>query len=98
MLKQEVKERWVAALRSGQYKQGREDLCAHNCYCPMGVLAEQLGILEKAASGGYSTVHGKVDWLPEDILPIEVQETLISLNDEQQKSLSEIADYIERNY
>lgn len=48
----EYKDKWIAALRSGEYKQGRATLCAtqgdgSRAYCCLGVLAELDGVLEK---------------------------------------------------
>lgn len=34
-------QKWVAALRSGNYKQGEEYLCYNGKYCCLGVLVEQ---------------------------------------------------------
>ena len=50
MMNQEIKAKWVAALRSGEYKQGFEQLkdCNGN-FCCLGVLsdlAEKEGIVE----------------------------------------------------
>lgn len=40
-LSPEVKARWLEALRSGKYKQGREMLRPNrNCFCCLGVLAD----------------------------------------------------------
>lgn len=41
-MNEEIKKRWVAALRSGEYKQGRDKLCDldTNSYCCLGVLSE----------------------------------------------------------
>lgn len=36
----DVLKKWVIALRSGQYKQGRSFLCRDNQYCCLGVLCE----------------------------------------------------------
>ncbi len=36
----DIKQRWVEALRSGQYKQGSGGLKINNCYCCLGVLCE----------------------------------------------------------
>ena|SRR6478736_5258237 len=37
-MKTELKNKWVAALRSGEYKQGKEFLCKNDSYCCLGVL------------------------------------------------------------
>jgi hypothetical protein len=41
ILNQDIKRRWIAALRSGRYKQGRRKLnCNEEQFCCLGVLAE----------------------------------------------------------
>lgn len=39
-MKKEILERWIAALRSGEYKQGRQQLYNGDGYCCLGVLCE----------------------------------------------------------
>ena len=40
-MKTEIKTRWIAALRSGEYKQGYGHLrTMDNCYCALGVLCD----------------------------------------------------------
>ena len=40
-MNQEIKNRWVSALRSGEYKQGKGALCSiNNEYCCLGVLSD----------------------------------------------------------
>lgn len=39
-MKDELRKRWTDALRSGQYKQGREWLCRNGNYCCLGVACE----------------------------------------------------------
>ena len=49
-MNQEFKERWIAALRSGEYKQGRNTLYNSGKFCCLGVACELLvedGILDK---------------------------------------------------
>lgn len=44
-MNQEVKEKWVAALRSGKYEQGRHSLHGErNSYCCLGVLCDISGL------------------------------------------------------
>ena len=38
--------RWIEALLSGDYKQGRCQLKNGDCYCPLGVAAKALGVPE----------------------------------------------------
>lgn len=52
----ELIEKWVEALRSGDYKQGRQALRnKYNEYCCLGVLCD------------ISKKHLEIDWEPEDI-------------------------------
>ena len=39
-MNKEVKKKWVDALRSGEYAQGRSSLRDHDEYCCLGVLCE----------------------------------------------------------
>lgn len=43
MMNPEWKKKWVEALRSGKYKQGKEALCFGDKYCCLGVLCEIAG-------------------------------------------------------
>jgi hypothetical protein len=51
----EIKKQWVDALRSGEYEQGRGQLCdSDNKYCCLGVLSElaaRAGVVEKVQTG-----------------------------------------------
>jgi len=39
-MKSEIKQRWIEALRSGDYEQGKEYLNNHNRFCCLGVLCD----------------------------------------------------------
>lgn len=73
-----IKRRWVSALRSGRYKQGRGVLWnpSDNTFCCLGVLCEiarEDGIVERDPSGaGYGNPGADVFTL--SIPPIEVAE------------------------
>lgn len=98
-----LKIKWVEALRSGEYPQAREFLRTEDGFCCLGVLCE---IAELPEWDG-TCVKGKDDHIPPDIcrrigLPYELltgpdDDELIAMND-QGKTFSEIADYIERNF
>lgn len=113
----ELKSKWLKALRSGKYMQGRGRLCSPyrgiSAYCCLGVLADVIdpkgwesflvynswkymtaslslssdidkntyNVLEQASSNSLNTV----------------EDHLLSMNDVQGKSFSEIADWIEQN-
>jgi hypothetical protein len=44
-------KRWIAALRSGEYKQGRFTLCHDDEYCCLGVACDVFGIPYETESG-----------------------------------------------
>lgn len=90
MLDHDIKKRWVAALRSGKYKQGTGQLChinisGENFYCCLGVLNEIEGLGRRHTNGYIG-----------DFLEQHVQETLSDKNDNGEP-FSVIADYIELN-
>jgi hypothetical protein len=58
----DVKAKWVAALRSGEYKQGPEWLQGESgCFCCLGVLCDILD-----PEGWHGTKHRGEDELPRD--------------------------------
>lgn len=53
----DIKKRWLEALRSGEYEQGREALCSDGKYCCLGVLSDlavEDGIAKWQAPQNYS--------------------------------------------
>lgn len=90
-----IKENWIKALRSGEYSKAIGAYCdvgqGENCYCALGLLM----------------VSNKIEWrdalsvLPELGIPIEgnlgIFDVIISMNDYENKSFEEIADWIEQN-
>lgn len=97
----DLKARWVAALRSGEYTQGRARLrSAVNTYCCLGVLCEVMGEPAVSDVDGY-LYDGQSLWLSDGL----VDESGISnaghsecmrLNDAEKASFADIASYIER--
>ncbi len=49
----ELKAKWLEALRSGKYKQGRDTLCDGTGYCCLGVLSDIQGRLTKDKDNDY---------------------------------------------
>jgi hypothetical protein len=108
-LNPELKKKWIDALRSGKYNQGRTYLAKNNNYCCLGVLADLSGNLtdekengirfcktnEESPKGkGWSCVSL---WAESDILINKEQKSkLIRMNDEENRTFPEIADYIEK--
>ena len=87
----ELKAKWVTALRSGKYSQGKGALLRDGLYCCLGVLCEVQGRSD--------------DWRKWNIHPFENDQgpitfaqamPLADMNDTG-KSFPEIADYIEAN-
>ncbi len=90
---QELKAKWVKALRSGEFKQlspGGSDWTRDGMHCCIGVLGELLG--HQLAMREHHFRSRLVDVLPENSV-----DALIDLNDRDGKTFSEIADYIEAN-
>lgn len=100
----EFKEKWVAALRSGEYKQGRMGLYSEseNSFCCLGIGCIISG-LEKNKLIGKPYVSGRLagGLVPTAIVGYGSQNSLVrtlaEMNDLHNKSFSEIADYIEEN-
>jgi hypothetical protein len=75
-MKKDVADKWVAALRSGQYQQGRNMLRTRdNKYCCLGVLCDISGLgkwvdTPYIAEPGYRVSN----WCVEDLLSPPVQE------------------------
>lgn len=106
-MKEQLVDDWIEALRSGLYTQGKFRLQCDGQYCCLGVLA--LLIDEDAwcempidgADNGWGWRYGDSDIdnqnLPSDILDFEIQGKLTNLNDRDNTTFEEIADYIEQN-
>jgi hypothetical protein len=107
---QRLLQDWVAALRSGEYKQGREALMRGDKYCCLGVLACVANVPHRKLSRASSTheFQFKKDHLPEDCtVPLDWFEemtglqshltaNLIGMNDTEQASFKRIANHIEK--
>jgi hypothetical protein len=86
----ELKKKWVKALRSGEYKQGRGYLANKGKYCCLGVLAVAcLGVSKEDAFGVAYLWH-------DSELPMDVQRALAKLNDER-VPFEVIAGFIQEN-
>lgn len=66
----ENRKKWVDALRSGEYEQGRGFLCKEEKYCCLGVLCEVAGIQRQLVhvfttiNAGISVYEGRGPKLP----------------------------------
>lgn len=106
---QELKTKWIAALRSGEYRQGqlrlvRQDSEGGLSHCCLGVLCEVAGFarlddLEDRGFLNYKMPTGEAvgAYLPHSIVSRDIQKTLSKMNDRESKDFAEIADWIEEN-
>lgn len=101
----EFKAKWVAALRSGEYKQGKYNLLTEHhgacSFCCIGVAGMLRGISKEELSNksnyddpAYSKCLPELD---RSILYVLGEMNDGSFNQVGAKSFSEIADYIEAN-
>jgi len=98
-MKSELKARWIAALRSGEFQQGYGALRSRSGHCCLGVLCEVASI-EIDKNGGATIVGGKPDGyraLTNLGIDEEQQKQLYRRNDDRHHSFAQIADYIEAN-
>lgn len=59
-MNQEVKQKWITALRGGEYKQGRDALkTADNTFCCLGVLCDLY--LQEGNPGEWKYVRGGIN-------------------------------------
>lgn len=97
-LPEDFKQKWVAALRSGEYKQGKYVLyCrAIDSFCCIGVAGKIKGVsleeMEGKSNPGSDKVYKSCINLGDSFV-----RTLTLMNDYQGKSFSDIADWIEQN-
>ena len=100
-LPKRFKDKWVKALRSKNYKQGKnylyiQDKSGNFKYCCMGVLCEISG-KEYKNSDVQSPLKNK-DFVPKDFRECkEIQERLSKMNDSGRWSFNKISNWIEKN-
>lgn len=100
-----IKE-WIAALRSGEYKQGRNGFLrsSDDMYCCLGVLCEIRGATwEDAPLETVKTFSGSAGYVSVDdreVLMTYGLDTLhlMEMNDHAGDPFTKIADYIEETY
>ena len=104
-MNREIGTKWVSALRSGKYKQGKCALHNADSFCCLGVLCEVMGV-EQIDIGGPAVAYGHesnvtmpgatVLWRAG--LSMDQARRLAHFNDNRGRSFHEIADYIEREH
>ena len=99
-LTSKMKKKWVAALRSGEYKQGKAALCNNGRYCCLGVL-QDVAPRKDVTDESYlipDTCLGDLEETREYArrLPKHVQKALASMNDTG-VPFEVIAGFIEEN-
>jgi hypothetical protein len=106
----EIKKKWIEALRSGEYKQGKGYLNQGDNYCCLGVLCDiavKSG-LDVNVDTAYGVTHfdGRNGALPRKVQdwaglnaidPVVAGQHLASWNDDFDKSFDDIAKLIEDN-
>lgn len=103
----DIKKKWVSALRSGKFKQGRHSLHRKGKYCAMGVLckiAMEEGVIDEVPSAPYLPLK-VYNWaglgdlsVKADVLNIgtdKVEFHVVDLNDELKLPFWQIANIIE---
>lgn len=93
----ELKSKWIAALRSGDYKQGLGMLRSGDRFCCLGVYCEVAGV--PRLEDGYRFGDNRMPHV--SVLPMPESNalrtgTLIEMNDTG-KSFAEIANWIEQH-
>lgn len=105
-LPKEFAEKWIAALRSGKYKQTQSMLCRNAgddtySYCCLGIAGKICGYTDELMNGD-SVLNGRrYTKVPQELQSIEFNPKLVckvagGMNDKG-KSFEEIADWIEQN-
>ena len=89
-LTQEIKDKWIAALTSGEYKQGQGYLRLGDTYCCLGVLCDLLGWKLSKVSNAVDKYKRLTALLGDE------NEKLQRLNDDGD-SFKQIARYIKKN-
>lgn len=98
----EMKETWLAALRSGKYKQGKWNLRSEGLgeephFCCLGVLCEATGATYKACEAVKKVYDDCGLLVNYGGIPQYEVERLWTMNDRDGMPFEEIADWIEEN-
>ncbi len=97
---QELKDKWVAALRSGKYQQGTIHLQHDNRFCCLGVLCEVAEVPCEVVNGIAFYSGANASLLPYDMEMVcgrDMQEQLAIFNDVYKLTFPQIAAWIDAN-
>ena len=105
MMNPELKAKWVKALRSGEYIQGKGYMNRNGKFCCLGVLAEVLELpkqVDDVRCDTYTYEPQASTWgfmtdAAEEYGLIDEQAHLQLMNDSSLNTFDEIADYIEKS-
>lgn len=102
-LPKKFKAKWIAALRSGEYKQTKNTLCNDDGYCCLGIAGKLCGVSDNQMSNNWE-FRQPIKGLPKILVGSaasssenKITHMLASLNDDHDKTFPEIADWIEEN-
>lgn len=100
----DIKAFWVDALRSGKYKQAKKQLSDGKKFCCLGVLCDVMAhpLWEHDNDYDAQMMLDELWEIPPALrkrceITCREQTKLIDLNDSENKTFSEIADWIEEN-
>lgn len=102
-LPKKFKDKWLAALRSGEYKQGRQQLVniklGNSTYCCLGVACSIVGISDDVmgSNGEPGELKGYLGKIPIVLRDRQygIVKTLTAMNDTERLSFKKIANWIE---
>ena len=105
-----IKQVWIEALRSGDYQQGRENLCSNGKFCCLGVLTDlyikEHGLQWKQDSADLWSFEEEGGTLPRSVQdwsgilepnPMILDNFATAHNDRYAEDFATIADYIEKD-
>jgi hypothetical protein len=97
----QLKARWVEALRSGEYTQERYSIGnkRRGCLCCLGVgaVVAKPSIDLQSTDDAVRLLFGDAGWDESNGGYCDTVMSLVNMNDTEDKSFAEIADYIEAN-
>ncbi len=103
-MRSDIKKKWIAALRSGEYEQGMDELRpTENSYCCLGVLACVMGeewVRDGDSDSFYLENHEAFCELPDRLevaASLATDQDVLSTMNDTGSTFEEIADYIEGN-